>query len=297
MADILVATKNDLELDAELRSLTQAPISFLDPSHPNISPEVKFLILKARYHDQLIADGLETGHLKIGINGLVHFTTKQPIYSIAGFIFEAFIVRLINENMLTIGKKSFEWCTERRKTKLDFIQQFKAIGTGFTTTKSVYPNYYVAQHNLDVLFLRKNKIDIVEPATILNTNNTAGIQIKAITGNEKQEIIEPILKGKYKRVLTFLRHPNNIHSYEICLNIINQMYLNGEIGLDEKNDLSTRICYPEMLGIDQRDVDDYYSYIVRWFHGEAPIIEDINLGIGLEIKGFKYANGLLLPEN
>ena len=296
MGNSIIVTKNDIYADQELRGLFKTPISLLDPFHPQISPEAKTAILKARYHDQLIADGLETGHFFYDQNQNMRFQTKQPLHSIAGFIFEAFAVRIMNEDMLTVGRKAFEWCTKRQKTKADYISQFKAIGTGFITTKQTHPGFYIPQHVFDVQFLRTNKDDIIEPATVLGTTNPAGIQIKAITGSEKQEIILPLYEGKYTNVLTFLRHSDHVHSYEYCMRIIDEMYRAREIHLSEKDHLQSCIYSPEMIGIDQRDVDEYFEYIFHWFNGQAQMTEDIYEGIGLEVKGFKYSNGVLIPD-
>ncbi len=131
MGNSIIVTQNDIYADQELSCLFKAPISLLDPFHPQISPEAKTAILKARYHDRLIADGLETGHFFYDQNQNMCFQTKQPLHSIAGFIFEAFAVRIMNENMLTVGRKAFEWCTKRQKTKADYIKQFKGVQTHF----------------------------------------------------------------------------------------------------------------------------------------------------------------------
>lgn len=135
-----------------------------------------------------------------------------------------------------------------------------------------------------------------EPATVLGTTNDAGIQIKAITGNEKAEIIDPLLSGKYSHVLTFLRHQDGIHSHTVCMQILDDMYRNREIELSQLHNLQDSIRSPEMLGEDQRNVDDYYQYINNWYQGRAEADPIIYEGVGLEVKGFKYESGILVPE-
>jgi len=296
MTNLVVLSDIEKNTDNELPLSFNTPISILDPFHESIPPELKKEILRQRYHDKLIADGIETGHFQVTAQGIT-FVTKQPIYSFAGFIFEAFSVRIVNDNINTIGKYMFSWCTKREKVKNDYINQFKAIGTGFITTKSAHPDFYSFQHKFDILFIRY-KNGLYEPATLLGTTREAGIQIKAITGNEKSEIIEPLISGKYTNVLTYLRHPDTkIHSYEVCMEIIKELYRQRSITLDRKNDLESRIKSPEMLGIDQRMVDEYYEYICAWYQGRATWDMNIYDGIGLEVKGYKYSNGILIPDN
>ncbi len=297
MSNLIILSEDEKLKDADSSILFQVPIGFLDPNHPDISIEAKKQILRDRYHKQLIQDGLETGNFTMNQDGSVNFKTNLPPHSFSGFIFEALAVRIFNDNLSTIGRRAFEWCTKRERTKNDYLEQFKAIGTGFLTTQQIHPNLYSYQHRFDIQFIRPNPRDgEYESATVLGTSRDAGVQIKAITGNEKSEIIEPLLSGKYSHVLTFLRHHSGIHSAEVCHNIISQMYRNNEIDLSQKNKLEDSIKSPEMLGEDQRKVDEYYNYIHMWYNGKARHDAIIYEGVGLEVKGFKYANGILVPE-
>lgn len=296
MTDKIIISDEEKHADVELEILFSGPLSLLDPRHPAVSEELQKKILHDRYQHKLIADGLETGHFFYDQDNILRFQTKQPIYTFAGFIFEAYAVNMFNNNMRTIGKKAFSWCTNREQCKDDYIDQFKVIGTGFITTRSLYPGFYGPQSNFDLLFIRKNlRQDVHEPATVLGTTNQAGIQIKAITGSEESEIIQPLRTGRYSHVLTVLRHTNGVHSFNRCMEILNSMYRNGEIQLSEKYDLERRISHPEMFGIDQREIDDYYQYILYWWNGHAQPDQFIKEGAGLEIKGYKYSNGLLVP--
>lgn len=298
MSNKIILSNQEIEKDASLEILFGGPLGLLDPHHPAVDPELQKRILHDRYHNVLIADGLETGHFFYDHQKILRFQTKLPIHSFAGFIFEAFAVNKFNDNMRTIGKKAFSWCTNRTQCKDDYIDQFKVIGTGFVTTKSMYPQFYSPQNNFDLQFIRRNpKQHIDEHATVLGTTNAAGIQVKAITGAELEEIITPLRTGKYSHVLTFLRHYDGVHSYNRCIDLLNSMYRSGQLELSEKYEIERRIAHPEMFGIDQREVDDYYQYIKCWFSGHANPDQFISEGVGLEVKGYKYQNGLLVSSN
>lgn len=298
MVDKIIISDQEKTTDISLEILFSGPLSLLDPRHPAIDEDLQKKILHDRYHQKLVADGLETGHFFYDGTNQLRFQTKLPFYSFAGFIFEAYAVNIFNENLRTVGKSAFSWCTNRAQCKDDYIDQFKVIGTGFITTKSQYPNFYAPQNNFDLIFIRRNNgKNVNEPATVLGTTNTAGIQIKAITGSEETEIIEPIRSGKYSHVLTFLRHADGVHSYNRCMDAINTMCKKGSLHLSEKYEIESRIAHPEMFGMDQRNVDDYYNYVSHWFNGNANPDQFIMEGVGLEVKGYKYSNGLLVPSN
>ncbi|HAU4349171.1 TPA: hypothetical protein F6W67_27510, partial [Serratia marcescens] len=97
----------------ELITLINIPLSILDPNHSAISPEIRKKILRERYKNQLIADGLETGHLK-EIRGNIYFVSKLSLESFAGFVFEAYLVSLFNRNK-NIGRAALTWCSCRQR--------------------------------------------------------------------------------------------------------------------------------------------------------------------------------------
>ena len=299
MSNKILCSNQEIQADPELRKIFDVPpLGLLDPSHPAINESLKKKILHDRYHDKLIADGLETGHFRYDQNHNIQFRTGLPVYSFAGYIFEAYAVQVFNDYMDSIGRRAFIWSTRRKKANQNYVSQYKAIGTGFITTQSSYPQFYNPQHQLDIKFIRKNpKENIYEPAIQLGTTLEAGIQIKAITNNEKEEIIDPILSGKYSYVLTFLRHSDGMHSFDKCMNLIKILFKNGSIGQDQKNLLESSIQNPEGIGMDQRNIDEYYEYIIHWYKGRADIHQFISEGISLEVKGYKYSNGLLIPED
>jgi len=298
MSNTIILSNEERRTDSTVEMLFNIPLGFLDPNHLGIDESLQKKILHDRYHKKLIEDGLETGHFFFDNNKVLRFQTKQPMHSISGFIFEAFIVYQFNENIRTIGKRAFTWCTNRTQCKDDYIDQFKVIGTGFISTKNIYPQFYSPQNNFDIQFIRTNKKhDLEEQATIQGTTTPTGIQIKAITGNEMVEIITPIMSGKYSHVLTLLRHSDGVHSYNKCMDIIYKLYKEKKIELSEKDRIESRIQHPETLGINQQNVDDYYQYIKYWFNGQAQPDQFVSDGIGLEVKGYKFGNGILLPES
>lgn len=282
----------------ELITLLNIPLSILDPNHSAISPEMRKNILRERYKNQLIADGLETGHLK-EIRGNISFASKLSLESFAGFVFEAYLVSLFNRNK-NMGRAALTWCSCRqRQVMTNIYEKYKAIGTGFITTRTLYPHLYAPQSRTDIIFIRNNPISgQPEPATENPTSNIAGIQVKAIRSNFKSEIIDPILSGKYSHVITLLNDQYGTPSRTTCLRELNILSNNGSIHPSMREFVMERIKGPEFLGISQRDVEDYYDYIRDFFSGSAVAsTEDINDAINTEIKRYKYQNGLLVPED
>lgn len=282
----------------ELITLLNIPYSILDPNHFAISPEMRKKILRERYKNQLIADGLETGHLK-EFRGNVFFTSKLPLESFAGFVFEAYLVSLFNRNK-NMGRAALTWCSCRqRQVMINIYEKYKAIGTGFITTRALYPHLYAPQSRSDIIFIRNNPVSgQPEPATENPTSNIAGIQVKAIRSNFKSEIIDPILSGKYSHVITLLNDQYGTPSRTTCLRELNILVNNGSIHPSRREFVTERIQGPEFLGISQRDVEDYYDYIRDYYSGSAVAsTEDINDAMNTEIKRYKYQNGLLVPED
>ncbi len=153
--------------------------------HPGLSDSERYEILKERYEEQLIADGLETGHFVLNDKGeFAVVAISQPLPSVAGFIFEAFTVRTFNEKKDSVGKKAFLWSTEKSRVKADFLEQFHAVGIGFPSTRDSLPQLYnPTLRQFDVIFYRLNPHrKMPEPAVVKGTTNPAGIQVKAITG-------------------------------------------------------------------------------------------------------------------
>ena len=285
-----------------LHEMTKIPLELLDHRHQKISPRVKHDILDAKFNKVLIADGLEHGFFKINDFGEIDIVcTRQSLPSIKGFIFEVATVRYINENITTIGKKIFDWCTNKLRSSTDeYIQKYKAIGTGFISTQNTYPSLYEPHSNTDIRFIKEcQSLDNGWEFALISGNNIpAGIQIKAITSNEINQIIKPLLSGKYTHVLTFLCGNNGIHTYINCMDEIRRMSLSGEITLEQKDFLEARICSPEHFGIRQYDVDDYSEYINFWYERRAKTeTNDLIEAVGFEVAGYKYnESGILIPN-
>ncbi|MGU7772310.1 hypothetical protein ACV229_19320 [Burkholderia sp. MR1-5-21] len=277
---------------------TGVPVGLLDPRHPAISPDVKRVILKDRYGDKLVADGLETGHLVLDGQGQLMFQSRLPVHSLVGHIFEAFCVRRFNDDKNGVGRNAFAWCTGRSRTRMEFIEQFVAIGTGFISTKNAFPHFYAPQDKFDIQFIRPNPdTGEHEPATYIDSTRPGGIQVKAIRGNELNEIITPLRTGRYTHVLTMLKHDSGRHSYQVCMRTLSDMAANHQINLTEKLRLENSIISPDMIGLDQYEIDDYYDYIGDWYNARAVPDNNIQDAMRLEIAGYKYQNGILIPDN
>ncbi len=304
LVDLLILPSDREIIDPNGSASISIPLAALDPSHPEIPGFLKNEILKQRHYHNFIADGVSTGHLKLVKEAFrdaaYKFTSKLPLPSFAGFVFEAFTIRALNYNLDMRGR-AIAWSSNRRNVGKGFASKFKAIGTGLPETKTKYANLYAPQDPMDVKFVqeRYHKItreyyfDILE---IMGTNLPAGIQVKAITGSEKSEIIEPILSGRYFRVLTYLRHADGLHSYYECMRILENMHKAGEIGLEERMRVADAIKSPELLGISQSVVDDYYGYIKHAHRGMIDGDDLVWQGAELEIKFHKGGGGILVPD-
>ncbi|MDK6726913.1 hypothetical protein QP713_09125 [Neisseria mucosa] len=282
-------------------STSTIPLRFLNHRETNIPKDLKQRILYDRFHNTLIADGLQHGFFYFDEN-MLQARTKLPLPTLKGFVFEVFAVRYFNENLTTIGKKAFNWCTNRQRSSSDsYIQSYTAIGTGFVETKQKYSySFYEPHGNADIRFIRKNKESDNgwEFALEMNSNNPASIQIKAITSNEITEIINPLLCNKYTHVLTFLRDSYGIHSYTRCMEQVGRLFKTGQITQKQRLFLEDRIYSPEHLGIYQYDVDDYSEYLNYWYKGRGNANDDLINAIGIEVAGYTAnESGILIPNN
>lgn len=203
MSEIILLSGSDYESDVELKNLITVPIGMLDAAHPNLTRDQRKRILQDKYKKKLIADGLDTGLLKLNHNGEHIYQSRQHVHVFKGFVFEALLVRLCNDNLSTIGKSAYSWCTERKQVRTDRLNKMRAFGRGFLTTKTNLRSLYNTTHKFDVQFyFMNNERNEPEVETIVNTKIEAGIQVKAITGNEKSEIIDALLNKAYTHVLT-----------------------------------------------------------------------------------------------
>jgi hypothetical protein len=283
------------------------PIGAINPSYPGIPQFLSQAILRKRHLNNYLEDGLQTGHLTLDPNsGNTSFTSKQDKSSFIGFVFEAMTVRQINDNLSTIGKNVICWISHRegRSTPgMRFINQWEAIGTGLAHTQQNYNRYYEPNSNTDVLFVRavkKKRQNIVdfEPLNINGTNVTAALQVKAITGNVRREIIIPLIEKKYSHVLTYLYNPyTRVHTYDECMGELGRMFYDGIFGYEELQKYQRSIICPNMIGIDQQYVNEYYNFV---WHNHPLVITQTDLtnaAANLEISGYVKSKGLLLPSN
>lgn len=288
---ILVPTIEDLlEMPAEL------PLACLDPSHPALSAKARMAVLEARYRSLLIRDGLETGHYVLGPGGQLQARTKLPWYSFAGLVMESYVVHRLSDRMRTAGRAALEWCTKRRGTRDKYVDRFRVVGTSLNMAMSYPGGHHNLAHRMDIVFLElNNKEKVYQPALVQGTTIQAGIQVKAITGNEMEEIIKPILSGTYSCVLTMLRRPDGMHTYQACMSMALDMYRKGQIFPHQFALLEYAIRSPDAIGLDQYEIDHYYAYI-RAVTTQGGVMDPMMVeGLALEIKSQQFGNALTTP--
>lgn len=295
MTERIAITDEELNRPEMIELVTSVPASLLDINSPGISPEVRKKILKDKYKQRVIADGLETGQIILTERGYV-FSSYQTPSSFAGLVFEAYLVEQFNSNEKA-GLRAFQWCTERSEgwSKKPFLD-CKAVGTGLLSTKRQLIGHFSPHSNADIIFIRKNpNVDVMEPVLVHEQNNAASIQVKSIKFNFKEEIVDKVLSGKYRRVITMLSDHNKRPSWSICHNILLKMWRSGNITQAEYADAISRIQGPEYFELNQQDADDYHEFIMEWHRGQVKPTNHITEAASQEIIGYKYENGLLVP--
>jgi hypothetical protein len=65
----------------------------------------------------------------------------------------------------------------------------------------------------------------------------------------------------------------------------------GSITSLQREFLEDRIKGPEFLGIDQRDIDDYYDYIEDYHNGTVYLINQFPMQLSLRLSGTKTIMG------
>jgi len=305
-----VMSKHEQVSDADVIScvadlvLRGADLSILDPGHQLVRGDavLRAKVLEHRYREVFIQAALETGHCFMGLNGQMLFRTSATPQSFVGIALEAYVVRCFNDNMRIAGRMALQWCSFRTRRPTDaFVDKFVAIGTGLVKTRQAFPFFYAPQSGVDVLFLTRTTTSACasvthEPLTIKGTDVAAGIQLKAIQGNERAEIIQPLLQQNYLKVMTLLRRPDGRHSADVCHEIIGNLARSGEITSMQRMDLENRICRPEQIGLDQREIDWYYEYAIACVEGRAMLDSSAIDAIAMEVKQQKYGGAaILLP--
>ena len=164
-------------------------------------------------------------------------------------------------------------------------------------TRPLTATFYNPGSPFDLQFYRVNEAEAAELARQVDTNALAGIQVKAIQGDERSEVIDPVLSGRYPHVLTMLMHKTGEHSYEVCRRLLNAMSQKGEITHEQAMDALSRITYPGALGIDQAHIEDYSEYINISYTQLVPIQSDYIEAIALEVSENLTTSpgGILVP--
>lgn len=211
------------------------------------------------------------------------------------------MARYARANMLTTGKQMFAWCTDRRAGHVSdhFISKYTAFVAGDKTLKAnpMTAILYSTTSPFDVQFYRINSQGAAEVAQIKGQAVAAGIQVKAITGNEKSEIILPILNGSYRHVLTLLKHRSGRHSFDVCHDILKGMVRTREISHEQFYYVIERIARPDQLGMNQQDIEEYSAHLSGWYAGRANCDNAISEAITLEVSLNLVAStgGILMP--
>lgn len=279
-------------------------LSVIDPGHRLVRQNAALLgrVLEDRYREVFIQDALQTGHCFLGANGQLIFRSGETPASFVGLALEAYVVRCINDNMRQVGRLALQWCSLRaNRPRNGFVDKYFAIGTGLKKTRDHFPFFYAPQSGVDVIFLCDAKRSVTpevkhEPLNLMGTTVAAGIQIKAILGNEMGEIIQPMLANKYLNVLTLLRRADGTHSADVCMDIVRRLAADGGITEVQRRHLERGICRPEEIGLDQREIDWYYEYARAYVEGRAPLDSAGLDAIAIEVKNWKYSEaGMLLP--
>lgn len=230
---------------------------------------------KEFYSSELFRDLIENGAIDT-----LNFVkiTNYNFEILAGFVFESFISRRIN-SYDKIKKSILEWILSEEKVNKIELDNIKGIVIGSLYTKEFYPDLYSPNHpNIDIIFLDEKKDRY--PPVIDEYNRPAGVQVKAVKTNYKEQIVRKVvpmfpfsLVGNYseverkhpiyRRVLTLLKDDNGKHSYEICRDMLYTGYKEKLLKKEMEEAIECIIC-PEKIGIDQEEVDYYYMLIRQW---------------------------------
>ncbi|MGG0937011.1 hypothetical protein ABHN11_12985 [Brevibacillus centrosporus] len=195
-------------------------------------------------------------------DGKIRIKSNVDIKFIAGHVFENFIVNLIRIDM-EVGQRLLDWATGHNSDSfwenrfgyndfLSFYLNLRTVAKSSNNTKNWDTNKYSHTSKHDVEFYVRNPL-LSDRSICLG-----GFQVKAIQGNEKNEIIYPLLRNEYSCVLTLLRDKNNAHSYQRCLDQLKKLKERMEITPEEAQEVFQKIIYPEKIGIPQQLIDTLY---------------------------------------
>ena len=267
MDRLIYVPKNEY-IDNQGTIRVELPLNAFNPNHPDIPAEVRRFLLGHRFFGDYLADGLQTGHVQL-VNGVATFTSKIPVESYIGFALEAYVVRKMTESPNFMKRNVFLWCSKRDLAKDNYVSQFVPIGTGLQSTKTSYPRLFIPGDVADIRFVRtrynrKTHEAYFETLPVMGTNNPAGVQLKSITGNEMQEIIQPLISGKYSHVITMLprfKRDNVLHSHDECMRILDELQKTHFLSYHERLRYQEAIKRPSQLGFDEDEIRDYVRYM------------------------------------
>lgn len=269
----------------------------------NFSEEERYSLLTMLYRDVTQQDAMVTGNAFVTMGTKLWFTSKQSEPSFKGLVFEAYLARMCRDDPVSIGRKVFAWCTNRKPGKAldDLFATYIPFVTGdksFVRNRATAWLYNTASC-FDVQFYRINDEGLAEVANQATSNTPAGVQVKAITGNEQKEIIEPMRSNRYHRVLTVLKHASGEHSYDACLRLLTSMHKSGSITADDYHDVVSRLARPEQLGLNQQDVDQYSHYLSSLYRTGGIMDQNVSEAITLEVSNNLHTSegGILVPAD
>lgn len=227
------------------------------------------------------------------INNKIVINSKVNVNQLLGHFYEALLVNLMNINC-TIKYNFFSKCcfiTEEEFSRDNYGYAFYQelvhysfpVAKGQRNTQIYFPNLFCPSCKDDIAFYIKK----------LNNNNKivniGKFQVKAINGNEKNEIIIPMLNGTYEYVITLLRNNKN-HSYQRCEEIIDKMLKKSEITYEEADRVMQNLWYPEQFNIPQGYIDDMQrkvGYFIDGVRGQEEFDQFPELITGLESMSIK----------
>ena len=301
---------NSLDFDAPLiptrdklliKDVSPQIFNALDPS---LTSEAKEALLGIQFRNVTLRDAIASGNATI--NGTFwQLSTRRPLESFKGLVMEAALCRECADEPFMVGRRTFAWCTGRLTGQVTDKQISEHIPF-ITANKKLQDNpltarFYDPASPYDMHFYRINDRGHAELATEIGDRKgiVAGIQVKAIQGNERAEILLKLLQGSYTRVETMLRHKNGEHSYEVCLRLLTQMQKDGEITAEQALNVISRLTYPEFLGLKQQKFDSYsewlnlaYARFERW-EQDPFAIETIGLEVAMVRSG---SSGIVMPD-
>jgi hypothetical protein len=196
--------------------------------------------------------------------------------------------------------------THRGLPTLQLRHQYVPLGTGLKDTKLEHKRWFDSSDpHLDIMFFKKvppierrtnPALPPLQPLTIEGTTIPAGIQVKAITCNEEEQIVTPLIDGTYSHVLTLLQHANGVHSYHECMRLLGIARQSGRISNEKYQRLTGAVYCPQQLYMDQFNINSYYEYIAQWYQGQVPPDAGINEGIIAEVKQAMHGSSVLVPS-